>query len=739
MYFPLLLTIYNLFLMKKKFLIIGFLLLFGLLNAKVKVIEAPAIECRNNGLYDVSKIELTDTTIRVYIHNTFIHGWWIEYTGDEKIFDSETGKGFAPIGIEGIGYKERLYMPESGDTTVVLVYPRMSKEVTKIDFGREGWLWIYGISLKETSKKADIPKEIDKWLNTNLKDVPRNEPLDFETDNFFAPDKARLRGYIKGYDPRLNFTTGLVYLENIITNEDYPTVVKIHPDGRFEADLLFNHPQWNYLSLNNQTIPFYLEPGQTLVMIIDWDDCLHAQAIRDRSYLASFTQFRGPLAQVNKDICGFNYNVVNYDALVKEVQAVTPDEFILKTKERQEALLAKLDVYAAESEIHPLAKKLINYNSRLYFANQMFTYISYSKRKPQKVVLNKGLEDPINDSFYGFIGELPVNDRAIIACLEYSSFVNRVRFCKPMRRGINKKRFIMPQPDMRFNTYLFQNRTDISEDEKQHINSAFLISDSTNILTQEACSKIITETTQKYPEAFHLYKKAYIDPLQYQTSINRFKHYRQREDSVMNNHLGIGHSLTAEIIHAQSEDFSLKQLDATSAALYVSYFKTLFKEPFILSEVDRIYNKSFPDIEISAYDLPKGEATDIFNKIIAPYKGKVLFVDFWATSCGPCVGGIKRMKEMREKYGDDPNFEFVFITDERGSPEGRYNEFVEEQDLKNSYRIPKDEYNYLRQLFKFNGIPHYALIDADGKVLNGDYHLSKFSFEREIKKLKLVQ
>ena len=725
--------------MRNNLLIIGFLLLFGLLNAKVKVIEDPAIECRNNGLYDISKIELTDSTTRIYIHNTFIHGWWIEYTGDEKIFDSETGKGFAPIGIEGIGYKERLYMPESGDTTIVLVYPRMSKEVTKIDFGRVGWLWIYGISLKETSKKAAIPKEIDKWLNTGLKDVPRNAPIDYETDNFFAPDTARLRGYIKGYDTRLNFATGLVYLENIVTTEDYPTVVKIYPDGRFEANMLFNYPQWNYLNFNNQMIPFYLEPGQTLAMVIDWDDCLHAQAIRDRSYLAPFTQFRGPLAQVNKDICGLNYNVVDYDELVKEVQTVTPDEFMLKTKERQKAFLAKLEVYAAESEIHPLAKKLISYNSRLYFANQMFTYIAYSKRKPQKVELNKGLVNPINDSFYSFIGDLPVNDRAIIACLEYSSFVNRVRFCKPMRSGINKKRFITPQPEIHFNTYLFQNRTDISEDEKQHINSAFIIGDSTNTLTPEECTKIITETTQKYPEAFHQYKKTYIDPLQYQTSINRFKHYRQREDSVMNNHLGIGHSLTAQIIHAQSENFSLKQLDAASAALYVSYFKTLFKEPFIRSEVDRICSKLFPDSGQLAYELPKGEATDIFNKIIAPYKGKVLFVDFWATSCGPCVGGIKRMKEMREKYGDDPNFEFVFITDERGSPERRYHEFVKEQDLKNSYRISKDEYNYLRQLFKFNGIPHYALIDAEGKVMDDAYHLSSYSFERELKELKLIK
>lgn len=44
-------------------------------------------------------------------------------------------------------------------------------------------------------------------------------------------------------------------MNNTITNSDYPTVVKIHPDGRFEADMLLNYPHW-----------------QTTVMIVDWED-----------------------------------------------------------------------------------------------------------------------------------------------------------------------------------------------------------------------------------------------------------------------------------------------------------------------------------------------------------------------------------------------------------------------------------------------------------------------------------
>ena len=160
-----------------------------------------------------------------------------------------------------------------------------------------------------------------------------------------------------------------------------------------------------------------------------------------------------------------------------------------------------------------------------------------------------------------------------------------------------------------------------------------------------------------------------------------------------------------------------------------SELKKGIKQAFLVEKGQQILAKTFPDHELKAYELPKGIATDIFKKIIDPFKGKVLFVDFWAISCGPCVGGIKRMKATREKYVNNPNFDFVFVTDERGSPEDRYNKFVEEQALKNTFRLAKDDYNYLRQLFQFNGIPRYVLIDKEGNVLNNNFSMYQFDTE----------
>lgn len=124
----------------------------------------------------------------------------------------------------------------------------------------------------------------------------------------------------------------------------------------------------------------------------------------------------------------------------------------------------------------------------------------------------------------------------------------------------------------------------------------------------------------------------------------------------------------------------------------------------------------------SPSSLPKGVDADIFNKLMAPNKGKYLFVDFWGTSCGPCRWQINSEKETREKYANNPDFDFVFITCKDWSPNKKvYDDYVKEQGLKHSYLISNDDFNYMMQLFRFTGVPHIVFIDPDGNVLDADF------------------
>lgn len=51
------------------------------------------------------------------------------------------------------------------------------------------------------------------------------------------------------------------------------------------------------------------------------------------------------------------------------------------------------------------------------------------------------------------------------------------------------------------------------------------------------------------------------------------------------------------------------------------------------------------------------------------------------------------------------------------------------------HRLPQDEYNYLRELFRFNGIPCYVVFDREGRLVTNDYnYLSGWRLEQDLQK-----
>lgn len=120
------------------------------------------------------------------------------------------------------------------------------------------------------------------------------------------------------------------------------------------------------------------------------------------------------------------------------------------------------------------------------------------------------------------------------------------------------------------------------------------------------------------------------------------------------------------------------------------------------------------------YDLPAGEATDIFRRLVDPFRGKWVYVDFWDIGCGPCKQGIESSAALRKKIAGMDNLELVFITGDRSTPPQIYKEYIDKYMAEEtSYLIPEAESILLRQLFNFNAIPHNELVDPDGRIVRG--------------------
>lgn len=132
-------------------------------------------------------------------------------------------------------------------------------------------------------------------------------------------------------------------------------------------------------------------------------------------------------------------------------------------------------------------------------------------------------------------------------------------------------------------------------------------------------------------------------------------------------------------------------------------------------------------------EIPKVEPEILLDSIIARYKGKVVFLDFWATWCSPCRLGIKQMKQLKEEM-TGKNIVFVYITGET-SPIKAWSDLI--PNIKGEhYRLSEKEWRFLCTKYNIPSIPRYMIVDKTGKIINADYpHTDNDTLKTELEEL----
>ena len=98
---------------------------------------------------------------------------------------------------------------------------------------------------------------------------------------------------------------------------------------------------------------------------------------------------------------------------------------------------------------------------------------------------------------------------------------------------------------------------------------------------------------------------------------------------------------------------------------------------------------------------------------LAGLKGKIIFLNFWATWCGPCIEEMPSMEALYQHY-KKTDFLFLTISVDCGGRES-VRKFVE----RHRYRIPilLDPAGQTLELFEISRIPATLIIDRNGRMM----------------------
>lgn len=608
-----------------------------------------------------------------------------------------------------------------------------------------------------------------KSYNQNAAEAKKKKPADDKPYALpvFRIDSATYSGYIKGYTPRVGVKTLSVSIDDIITGMQNTFVVRIDKNGFFSTRLPVYYPHICYVRSPLYNGSVFLEPGKEVFQLLgtanqlfmgesakinsdmfrllkirslDYRDiqrkildmspaqyktyCNNLES-KDMNEIDSITRTNGISAkayQVMKMETSYHYagSKMEYDYYwenaYREKNNIPRTQRTLPVK--PDSLTAQyFDFINNESVNNPLAILSSAYDSylnKLKYLDILQGARSFTWNTPKIAADLEKSGYTLTDSEKSLIKEAEEIE-LILNSAEQKSFNEKYSkrisdFYTKYQEDIQKLYKNNPTADLPI--YFKENNIKVTDDEQALLNAMAEHSKS------ESTVKLKQKYTKAYGDSISAFNKRHADFVNEQFYQQRNTNRKESLNKLFNIEPGLG----MDIISAQ--DICRKILEEVSPVSdkKLKAIQQQFSNPFVVEYVQLCNNQAIAKLEANkkktgfvVNETPKTEADRVFDAIIQKYKGKVIYVDFWATWCGPCRGGIERIKPLKEEVAGK-DIVFVYITNP-SSPQNTWSNMI--PDIKGEhYRVTTDEWNFLSSKFNISGIPHYVLVGKTGDVLN---------------------
>ncbi len=155
-----------------------------------------------------------------------------------------------------------------------------------------------------------------------------------------------------------------------------------------------------------------------------------------------------------------------------------------------------------------------------------------------------------------------------------------------------------------------------------------------------------------------------------------------------------------------------KDLDA-----FYALFNKMVKNPDYKNEIKTKYDNikamlpGKPSPDFTAFDINGKE----FH--LKDFAGKPIYIDLWATWCGPCMAEMPALKEIEEKYKDVP---ITFISLDVFDDKAKWEAFVTREKPMGVQLISTDRDMPFIKKYVVDGIPRFIFLDKEGKIIDAN-------------------